>query len=189
MTDERPPAPRPADDHRPPVPQFGEYASPEEQQRRMQANPRPVPPAPVAPAPESPARGPVLGSAPRPRLGVDRIVTIGLLVYGLINTITSIPQMADYVSYSDMLLGMMGIDASLSDPAGARGWGIAAAIVMGLGWLATAALSYLRMRAGRLAFWVPLVGAVVFIGITGVLLAIPLLGDPAILHALAGAGG
>lgn len=176
---EQPLVPPSAGAPRPPVPQFGEYASPEEQQRRIQANPRPVPPAPAA-APAQPQ------AAVRSGLGVDRIITIGLLVYGFISTVTSIPQMTDYASYAENLLRMMGIDAALSDPGAARGWGIAAAIVTGLGWLATAALSYLRMRAGRLAFWIPLVGAVVFLGISGVLLAIPLLGDPAILDALTG---
>lgn len=182
MTDDRPPA----DEARPPVPQFGEYASPEEQRRRMQANPLPTPPAPsVPPAPAAPV--PVLGGSARAGLGIDRVITIALLVYGLINTIASIPQMADYVTYSETLLAMMGIDATLTDPSSGRGWGVAAAIVIGLGWLATAALAYLRMRAGRLAFWVPVVGAIVFLGISGVLLAIPLLGDPAILDAVTGA--
>lgn len=176
MSDARGDVP-PSAGQRPPVPQFGEYATPEEQQRRIQATARPAPPSPAAAPVPAPA-------AARPGLGVDRIITIGLLVYGLISTLTSIPQMADYAAYAENLLRMMGIDAALSDPAGARGWGVAAAIVTGLGWIVTAALSYLRMRAGRLAFWVPLVGAIVFLAISGVLLAVPLVSDPAIVDAL-----
>ena len=168
-----------------PRPRYGEYASPEEQRRRMQANPRPAPPPQVEPTPVAPSGAvPVAGEAARPGRMVDRVVTLALLIYGLLNTITSTPQMTDYASYAETMFRMMGVDATLSDPGAARGWGLAAALVMGIGWLLTAVFAWTRLRAGKLAFWVPLVGAVVFLGISGALLAIPLLNDPAVLDAL-----
>ncbi|MGV9768424.1 DUF6264 family protein [Microbacterium sp. NPDC003461] len=185
MSDALPPRPHRDEQPTPPRPQFGELATPEEQRRRMQANPLPVPPP--APEPQA-ARVPVAGARPRNGRMADRIITVGLLVYGLVNTVVSIPQMTDYATYAETLLSLMGVDATLSDPAGARGWGLAAALVMGLGWLLTAVLSYLRLRAGRLAFWIPIVGAIVFLGISGGLLTVPLLNDPAVLDALLSAG-
>ncbi|WP_261164551.1 DUF6264 family protein [Microbacterium sp. Marseille-Q6965] len=189
MSEALPPRPHGDEQPRPPRPQFGEYASPEEQQRRIQANPLPVPtPAPAAGAEEPAPVVPVAGSGASTGRLIDRVVTVALLVYGLLNVIVTIPQLTDYVTYAENLLGMMGVDATLSDPAGGRGWGVAAALVMGLGWLATAALSYLRLRAGRTAFWIPIVGAVVFLGASGLLMTVPLLNDPAVLDAIMRAG-
>ncbi|MDW4571209.1 DUF6264 family protein [Microbacterium sp. M3] len=186
------PASRPADSGRP-RPQYGEYATPEEQRARIQQPapwqletagpvmtdlPDPAPaPGHVAPVPPEPRRRPV-----------DRIVTIALLAYGLINVVTSVPAFLDYSAYADMMLGMLGVDAELSDPAGARGWAIAAALVLVIGWAITAALSVWSLRRGRLTWWIPLTAGIVVTFVAGALMAAPLLGDPAIWQALVDSG-
>ena len=175
-----------------PRPQYGEYATPEEQRARIQ---QPAPwqlEAVQAPEVEEPAAGgipsPVEQAAPR-RRPVDRIVTFALLAYGLVTVIQSFPAFLDYGAYAETLFSMLGIDAEPTDVSAGRGWGIAAAVILAVGWLATAFFSVWSMRLGRLSWWIPLVGGVVFTGIAGTLMALPLVNDPAVMQAvLDGAG-
>lgn len=201
---------------RPARPAYGEYATPEEQRARIQqpdataalssgqsldAPAAPVPPAPpygtVGPA-QHPAPPPLQPGAPppvvpsasgparpvgRPNM-IDRVVTFGLLGYGLFNVLTSIPAFTNYATYANTVLGVMGVDAEFAG--GGRGWGLAAAFVLGLGWLLTATLTWLNLRRGRITWWIPLVGGVVFTLITSVLLMVPLFSDPTIWNALVG---
>ncbi len=178
-----------------PRPQFGEYATPEEQRARIQ-EPAPwqiapvAPPEPVAagvPTPGIPAAPPVGVARPR---AVDRIVTFALLAYGLVNVVSSIPAFLDYGAYAETMLAIVGVDVKMSDPGAGRGWGIAAVIVLSLGWLATAAVSVWNMRRGRLSWWIPLTAGILFTAIAGMLMAVPLVNDPAVWQALvASAGG
>lgn len=196
------PSPRPhsAEPSRP-RPQYGEYASPEEQQARIQ-QPAPqwqqpvTPTAPVMaetggtgihpaqPAPDAPS----VGAPVRTRL-VDRVVTISLLVYGLFNVVTSFPSFLDYGAYAETMFAVLGLDVTLSDPAAGRPYGIAAAIVLALGWIATALVSLWSLRRGRLTWWIPLAAGILFTFVTGVLMAIPLMSDPAVVAALLGTTG
>ncbi|MBA8815841.1 hypothetical protein FHX48_000893 [Microbacterium halimionae] len=181
-----------------PAPQYGEYATPEEQRSRIQQpdatfaletgqaleepsteQAPPASPKPVAPVLSAPTRGRV----------ADRIITYALLGYGLFSTITSIPTMTDYSTFASNLFSVMGVDATLSDPAAGNGWALAAAIFLGLGWLATATLSWANLRAGRVSWWIPLVGGIVFNFITGILIIIPIMNDPSVLAALMGTAG
>ncbi|MFD4958653.1 DUF6264 family protein [Microbacterium sp. NPDC058389] len=184
-----------------PRPQYGEYASPEEQRARIQQPApewqQPVTPAAAVvadtveggipspqPAPESqPAGAPV-----RTRM-VDRVVTIALLVYGLFNVVTSFPSFLDYGAYAETMFAVMGLDVTLSDPAAGRPWGITAAVVVAIGWIATALVSLWSLRRGRLTWWIPLAAGIFFTFVTGVLMAVPLMSDPAVLEALLGTTG
>ncbi|MAP63607.1 MAG: hypothetical protein CMH34_07670 [Microbacterium sp.] len=190
-----------------PRPQFGEYATPEEQRRRIRqpdatwdldsgrhtasAPPVPAPTPSAAPAPAASAgEDSIDADLKRRRRFADRVITVGLLVYGLFNVLTSIPLFTDYSAYADTLFEMMGLEATLGDPDGARMWGLAAAIVLGLGWLATALLSWANLRRGRISWWIPLVGALVFSFASGLLLTVPLFSDPAVWDLLVqNAGG
>ena len=171
-----------------PRPQYGEYATPEEQRARIR-QPEPVavtppPPTPVAPAAVAAQPGRMgAPAAPRPRFA-DRIVTFGLLGYGLFTVLGSIPAAADYGQFAANFLAMFGVDQALSDPAGARGWGLAAALVLGVGWVVTLGLSWMSVRAGRISFWIPLVGGVVCNMVSSALLVAPLMSDPAVWTAL-----
>lgn len=166
-----------------PRPQYGEYATPEEQRahirqpdvtRSLETGGMPPHEEPVPAAPSS---------VRRPRLA-DRIATIALLVYGVFSVVTVLPSLLDYVAYSDTLLNALGVDATLADPSAARPWGFAAAIVLGLGWLATAYVSWLSLKARRLTWWIPLVGGLVFNALAAILMLVPILNDPAVWAAL-----
>lgn len=163
-----------SDEARPPQPRYGQYATSEEQRARMgepASAARPVSP----PAPEVAAR-PALS----PGRLIDRAATVALLVYGIVSVVQSIPVVLD----ATRLLQTMGIDAELADPAGMRGWGVLAVVVLTLGWIATALFAWRRARRGRMTFWIPIVGAVVFNVIASLIVAGPLVGDPAVMDAL-----
>jgi hypothetical protein len=80
----------------------------------------------------------------------------------------------------------MGITAQFTNVDAARLWGVVAAIVLVVGYLATAVLAVRRVRRGRLAWWIPLVGAAVTFIAVYVCIAIPLFGDPAFAHYVVG---
>ncbi|WP_019181201.1 DUF6264 family protein [Microbacterium yannicii] len=183
--------PRPHSSEPPrPRPQYGEYATPEEQRARIRqpdvtaaldTGRAPIEEAPVAPAAVARAAEP---AAPTRSRAVDRIVTFALLAYGLVNVIASFPAFLDYGSYADTLFSLLGADAELSDPAAGRPWGIAAAIVLAVGWFLVAAVSWWNVRRGRLSWWIPLVGGIVFTVVAGTLMFIPLMNDPAVWDSL-----
>ncbi|SFS08583.1 hypothetical protein SAMN04487846_2400 [Microbacterium sp. cf046] len=181
-----------------PRPQYGEYATPEEQRARIKQpdmtwlletgqDPDALKGAPPADSPTVPAAPSGVSSAtPTMRRGrfADRVATIALLVYGLVNVVTSIPSMLDYQAYVTTVLGILGIDGQLADPAADRPWGIAAALVLAIGWLLTAWVSWRRLAKERLTWWIPLVAGIVFTGISGVLLMVPIASDPVLWNAI-----
>lgn len=198
-----------------PRPQYGEYATPEEQRARIQQpdvtdalDTGRAPDAGAAARADGPGGG--AGAWPGDRTGagpgaepaadgagkrsargrtIDRIATIGLLAYGFITMIGAIPSMIDYGAYAATMLETMGVDAELSDPAAGRPWAVGASLVLAAGWLATAALSAWRLRRDRVAWWVPLAGGILFTFVAGMLVAVPLMSDPAVWRALQGTAG
>ncbi|WP_424448812.1 DUF6264 family protein [Microbacterium arborescens] len=183
-----------------PRPQYGEYATPEEQRARIAALGGAAPHPDVAETAHVPAVGPdarpggasraplppsrPTTTAARPTRLADRVITVALLAYGFVTVLGAIPQLVDFAGFAQTWMDMAGIDASLTDPAGGRAWGIAAAVVYGAGWLVTAALSWWSLSARRLSWWIPLVGAIVTFIIVSMLLAAPLLSDPGVLDGL-----
>lgn len=193
MTDpaERP-RPHSADESRP-RPQYGEYATPEEQRARIQqpdmtrlleAGQDPDVLGGAVP-PDSPSIV-AKPAAPAMRRGrfIDRVATIALLVYGLVNVVTGIPTMIDYQAYVDMVLELLGIDGQLADPMAGRPWGIAAALVLAIGWLLTAWVSWRSLARERVTWWIPLVAGIVFTFVSGVLLMVPIVSDPTLWNAI-----
>lgn len=195
-TSERRSAAQPADDSRP-RPQYGEYATPEEQRARIRQPgaaaaleaghaprdlPRaPAPRLPVAPPPARPAPTPTLTAA---RRRADLVVTLVLLGYGLINVILTIGQVLDFPAFAQQFMTIAGIDGQFTNVASGGRWGTIAAVVFAAGWLLTALLVFLRARRGRRVWWIPLVGAAVsFVAFTSCIM-VPLLGDPVISGAL-----
>ena len=176
-----------------PRPQYGEYATPEEQRARIRQpdathaleTGRPVMPAADAAPPAGPAAFGATAGPPRPRT-VDRVATIALLAYGLFTVVTSFPAFLDYGAYAETMFAVMGVDAELTDPAAGRPWGIAAALVLAVGWIATALVSWRSLRCGRLTWWIPLVAGAVFTFAAGMLMIVPLMNDPAVWDALVG---
>lgn len=156
------------------APRWGEYAP---APPPLPAEPTtPVERATAGPAPARPAPRAAGHPGARPW---DRVLTIALLVFGVLNVLTSIPQMLLLSRTLDEAYRLQGIGDYTNEPL-ATGIGIAINAVGVVLLLAGAALALARLRAGRLAFWVPLVaGATAFL-ITAVLMLVAILGDPAL---------
>lgn len=175
-----------SDDARP-RPQYGEYASPEEQRARIQ---RPevtesleagVAPPPEQPAAATPAAPPVRGPL------ADRIATFVLLVYGLVSVISTIVQLLDFPGYAERAAQILGVDATYTALSAGYLWGAAASVIYGVGYLLTAWLTLRRLRRGRISFWLPLAGFAVTSLVAGVCVATAFAADPAFLSTLTGA--
>lgn len=175
----------PHDDGRP---RYGEYATPEEQRARIRqpdaTQALETGQAPAAPASPAPQAAPASASASAPaRSGtgrlVDRIATIALLAYGLLTVVTSVPLMFALAEGRNGYLGLLGMTEPLSDRTSAQIWGAVAGSVFLIGWLVTAWISWANLRRGRITFWIPIVGAVVFSALSTLLMLIPALADPA----------
>ena len=167
-------------------PQYGEYATPEQQ--RIAAGLPPVETVQLE-QPEPDARREAASAAsdsepaPVPRRG-DRIATIALLAYGLINVLFTAGSYLDLPSVLERTLELLGIEGTFTNYAQGRLWGGIAAIVLVLGWLITAVVAVRRLRTGRLTWWVPLVGAAVTFFVTSLCVMVPMLSDPAFMAAL-----
>lgn len=172
-----------------PRPQYGEYATAEEQQARI-AQPHATDALSAGVSPDAPAPQHMVHpaapttSAARPTRTADRVITFILLGYGLLTVLISAPQMLDVGAFSQILFQTLGADAQLADPQAAQGWGIAGAAVMTLGWLLTAWLSWRNLAARRLTWWIPLVGGIVCNLVSGMLMVFPIMNDPAAWEAV-----
>ncbi|HEX5858417.1 MAG TPA: DUF6264 family protein [Microbacterium sp.] len=187
---------------RPDRPQYGEYATPEEQRARIAqpdatwaletgqaVNATPAESASVPTAPAARPAGPAAKPVPSRGRLVDRVVTIGLLAYGLFVVISSFVALTDFSTFANMWMDTVGIEGEFTNVAQGRLWGTIAAAVFAFGWLISAVISWQMLRRGRITFWVPLVGALVsYLAVTALLL-VPLLGDPAIAQYLTSVGG
>lgn len=164
-------------------PQYGEYATPEEQRERaglppIEAQPV-VDPAAAAPVTPQVPRTPQAQAAAVPGSSAGRMITLVLLALGLFNVLSSIPGFLDLSSTFDQTMKMLGIDGTFTNYAAAKNWGVIALLVMMAGYAATIWLSVRRMRAGRSSWWVPLVGFVVTMLLVSLCMAVPMMGDPA----------
>ncbi|MDQ1575465.1 MAG: hypothetical protein QOH55_615 [Microbacteriaceae bacterium] len=168
-----------------PRPQYGEYATPEEQRSRIQvphehahAEPVPMPETresrPVARSNETPAT-----DAPRtPLRTADRVATVALLAFGLFNVGTTVPGMLNLSLTLNAAFQQAGIGTYTPTPI-ANEIGIGVVVLYVAGWLMTAILAALSLRKGRITFWIPLVAGVIIGLVTVVCVIVLLLGDPA----------
>lgn len=165
---------------RPPErPQYGEYASPEEQRARIQT-PAPVP-QPATPAPPA---APMWGASVQqaaPGQAANRVITIGLLIYGAVNVLLSVVSFFDLPAVIDSTYRVMGIPGPFANEAAARTWGIVAAVVLIAGYALTVLLSIRALRRRRTSWWIPLIGAVVTYIAVSVCIAVPMMNDPTFL--------
>lgn len=177
-----------------PRPQYGEYATPEEQRARI-LQPAPdagsphTPPAAPAPYIPHPPAAPATTTAARPSRTGDRIITIALLAYGLVTVITAVPQLLDFTGFAEAWMEMAGVEEPFTNTAQGAQFGAIGAVVFVVGWVVTALLSWRSLARRRLTWWIPLVGAIVTFVAVSAFLTVPLLGDPAIASHFAGLGG
>ncbi|HXH36870.1 MAG TPA: DUF6264 family protein [Plantibacter sp.] len=189
-----------------PRPQFGEYASPEEQRARIaepvdeqraeelgiapvvpiDAKPEPTlreqtRQAPQPPAPDGSSSPVALPPGGRRPVTGDRLATSILLGLGLIGLIVTMPNLLDLPGLIRPALVQLGVSGYSSD-------GLASAMgILALGlqiaiWIAAVLLSSRSLRAGRLTFWIPLVAGVVANIVVVICLAIAMGTDPAFIE-------
>ncbi|MFT4050955.1 MAG: DUF6264 family protein [Microbacterium sp.] len=170
-----------------PRPQYGEYATPEQQRAAIgqpqASTPAPAqrrPPATGAPQPRATAR------SARPARTADRIITFALLAYGLVTVLSAIPQLWHFTQFAQTWMTYAGIDAEFTNTAQGELWGRIGAGVFAVGWLITVVLSMRSLARGRLSWWIPVVGAVVTFVVVSGCAVVPLFGDPAVASSLGG---
>lgn len=163
-----------------PRPQYGEYASAQEQRAHIRQPERATAhtPAPV-PQPAVAARR----AAPHARRASTpgRVITVLLLAYGAVNVLVTVPSLLNLAATVTPTYRRLGIPGTFTNLAGAHVWGSAAAVVLVVGFLATAWAGLRAVRRGRSAWWIPLVGAAATYIVVFVCLAVPLLGDPSFM--------
>ncbi|WP_223626145.1 DUF6264 family protein [Microbacterium sp. EST19A] len=168
-------------------PQYGELATPEEQRRA--AGLPPLEEIVAEPVLTAPASEPAVDAAPRRPHPVDRVVTVGLLAYGLFNVIFTAVSYLDLTRVMNESMRILGIDGEFTNYEQGKLWGSIAAVVLVVGWAITAWASIRRLRSAKITWWVPLVGAVVTMLITSMCLAVPMFGDPAFMSYVQNMGG
>lgn len=137
--------------------------------------------APAAAA--APRTNPQQPGAPKPRV-VDRVFTIGLLVLGGLVTLSMVSSLFALESQIRLTATMIGLEhATLASWVGPLGT-IGGIVVLAL-FAVTLIFSIQRMRAGKLAFWVPLTAGVIAVLIMAILPAVAMLaGAPEIMQQL-----
>ncbi|HEY2643767.1 MAG TPA: DUF6264 family protein [Galbitalea sp.] len=142
-----------------PRPQYGEYATPEQQAAAMGREYSPPKTSPVSSPPPTP---PVQAVQPQ-SLGIvlNRIITILFLAYGAIMFINDIPIYQDFAASFNKVLATAGNPTRVSSDFNVVGtWALVANVVL---YLAAVALSFWQLRRGRLSFYIPVAGFVAFL--------------------------
>jgi hypothetical protein len=144
-----------------PRPQYGEYATPEQQASAM--GKRPIPPLrqfpEVTPPPPNPEHRVVL-AAP---IGhpVDRVVTMIMLAFGVYTMFTGGSSYLNFGSVLESSAKQYGFAyTSTASDATAGYWLFAIQLVL---FAVTAVLAILRVRRGHIAFYIPLAGFALFL--------------------------
>lgn len=172
-----------------PRPQYGEYATPEEQRARIrqpdvteslaQGTAPGRPAAPVAPAAAS--APPTRAAGTRQQSSVDRVITIVLLALGAVNVLFSSMSYLDLATAVTRTMETLGAPGEFTNTAAAQTWGAIAATVLIAGYLITLVAALQRLRTGKTTWWIPVLGAVLTYAIVMTCLSVPLLSDPAFM--------
>ena len=167
-----------------PRPEYGEYATPQEQAKAI-AKSQPLPPRAERPAPiaeyAAPVPPPNIGSpgTPVPRGGsANRLATIFLLALGLVYLVGGSPSYLALPATLDTVYKQWGI-GSYAATSFASTIGIVVVVSQAVIWLIIAVIAIRRLRRGRSSWWVPLIGAVVTFVVTVILMAVVIMSDPA----------
>lgn len=190
-----------------PQPRYGEYATPEEvaeargplpQEASDPGDPvsrlaapleRPMPPRAARPGGRlSPGTRPSPGprsvpvGARRPRPG-NNLITALLLIFGIWNTVGSIPSYLDFGAVLSQGVELAGY-GNVTFGAAARTAGIVMLVISLLLLIAAVAVSLQLIREGRRSIWVPLVAGALYLLASVVVMAIVVANTPALLDVL-----
>lgn len=180
MTDERP-----RYGERLPAPQYGEYATPQDQARAIAGSQPPLPPALGGPAaPDSAAPDSMQPARRRPRRW-DLILTSVLLGYAAVNVLAQLFSGSSLGTVMTEFYRAQGIGVYVPT-ALAQNLGTALNVVTVVLFIATVFATSWMMRRGRISFWVPLVGGALATLVALVFVVVLLRGDPAFIDYLSG---
>ncbi len=165
-----------------PRPQYGEYASPEEQRAHIR---QPLPqtahpdPAEFSWPQERPGDAPA-ATVPGPNVApTDRLVTIVMLALGAMHVLMSSVALMSYSATMTEALMMLGLTREQADVARSDAPGYIMAAVLIVGYIATVWLSLRRLRAQKRSWWIPLVGWAAAWLVVVIVQTTTLMGDPA----------
>jgi hypothetical protein len=177
-----------------PRPQYGEYASPDEQVAAGGIVAQPEPAGRVAPgsdasnaaagaplnaAPSSAAQRPATVAVAAPNRSRDVFFTAALLALGAYFVVSSIPGMLDLAATLRSVYSASGYGEYTSDST-ADALGLAAVVVQCVLYVVTVAIAIARIRAKKLAFLVPLIGGLVAVVVVTILVIMAMVLDPAL---------
>ncbi|MEJ1229530.1 MAG: DUF6264 family protein [Galbitalea sp.] len=150
-----------------PAPQYGEYATPEQQAKAMG---RPY----VAPAPQTEPAAPVepgQAAAAPPGGYANRFFTIFLLGLGALTLLSNVPTYFNYAASLKSALSLAGVsDATV--PSSVNAIGVPTLVAHVVLYVATILVSLWALRRGRVSFYIPIVGWLVFLLVSATLVAI-----------------
>ncbi len=182
-----------ANDRDRPRPQYGEYATPQEQAKIIAESLPPVSPL-LAPSSGAGPAVPVasLGTASGPGFRAarrlprgrprrwDLIVSAVLLGYATVNVIAQLVSRDTLATVITQFFLTQGIGTYTPTALTTALGNVLNVVTLAL-FVATAALTAWMLRRGRIAFWIPIVGGVVAAVVAVVFVAVLLQGDPAFL--------
>jgi hypothetical protein len=113
----------------------------------------------------------------------DLVVTVGLLVFGVINVTQTVSIARDLHPLLDSVFAQEGLGPYTNDAAArVAGWIVIAVNVLCL--VLAIGFAVPRLRVHRTAFWIPLIAAAVCIVVTTVVIVAAAAADPAFLARL-----
>lgn len=130
----------------------------------------------LVPSAGQPGRGSA-GARPAQARPGDRIFTLALLALGFLNVVLTVPGLFDLSSTINATFQQMGVGSFTPTPL-AHALGIGLAVFYVAAWIGTLLLTMLRLRTGRVSFWIPLVAGVVVTLVSMIVFLILFLGDP-----------
>jgi hypothetical protein len=152
-----------ADDHAAPpprpAPQYGEYATPQQQAAAMGRDSVAPVPTPAPANTPHPATAQQQGQLPEFGHLVDRFATVVQLGVGLLSLITS--DWFDFATITNVSLDKAGITTRVPTVIDHYAWVLLSANIVFLA--ATIVWAYLRLRRGRRAYYIPFVGYCAFV--------------------------
>jgi hypothetical protein len=151
-----------------PKPEYGEYATPEQQAAAMGQVYVPPPLEPTAPAPEPTAAPSYLDRQPG---YANRFLTVFLLALGALSLFGNIPS---YLNLSTALKSVMASAdmSSVPVPSSLNAIGVPILIANAVIYGAAVLTSILAIRRRRVSFYIPIVGFILFVLVFGILISI-----------------
>ncbi|SFN97587.1 DUF6264 family protein [Mycetocola miduiensis] len=164
-----------------PRPEFGEYATPEEQRKAIKVPLDDAESVPVesqqSPTSHITVQGGPTSKAPVGR-ATDRLATMSLLGIGLLTILLTLPALINLPNSINTAFAQLELGNYTSTALGSTlGWtALAISLVL---WGLAAWLSFRALGKGRVAWWIPLVFGVVANIAVFICIAIAMAGDPA----------